>query len=102
MIPYLKQKSKIFFNELFSDLIFTVILAAYILLKAISNLAYGASYFTAFRSGIMGVVMYVMGMYAINLVSNNTDENKQAFQIDAMVAKKGLVTSAVYFLFLFT
>jgi len=101
MIPYLKQKSKIFFNELFSDLLFIGILAAYILLKAISNLAYGASYFTAFRSGIMGVVMYVMGMYTINLASNNTIGNKQAFKIDTKVAKKGLVTSAVYFLFLF-
>ena len=102
MISYLKQKSKFFYNELFSNLLFTVILAAYILLKAISNLAYGASYFTAFRSGIMGVVMYVAGMYTINLTSNNTDENMQAFNIDEGVAKKGLVTSAVYFLFLFS
>lgn len=102
MISYHKQKSKIFYDELFSNSLFAGILAAYILLKAVSNLAYGASYFTAFRSGIMGVVMYVVGMYTINLASNNTDENKQSFQIDTRVAKKGLVTSAVYFLFLFT
>jgi membrane protease YdiL (CAAX protease family) len=102
MISCPKQKSKIFCDELFSNSLFAGILAAYILLKAISNLAYGASYFTAFRSGIMGVVMYVAGMYTINLASNNTDENKQAFQIDTRVAKKGLITSTVYFLFLFT
>jgi membrane protease YdiL (CAAX protease family) len=102
MLSYLKQKSKIFYDELFSNSLFAGILAAYILLKAISNLAYGASYFTAFRSGIMGVVMYVAGMYTINLASNSTDENKQSFQIDTRVAKKGLITSTVYFLFLFT
>ena len=102
MITYLKQKSKTFYNELFSNLFFTGILAAYVLLKVISNLVYGASYFTAFRSGIMGVVMYVAGMYAINLASNNTGENKQAFQIDTRLSKKGLVISAVYSLFLFT
>ena len=102
MISCPKQKSKIFCDELFSNSLFAGILAAYILLKAISNLAYGASYFTAFRSGIMGVVMYVAGMYTINLASNSTDENKQSFQIDTRVAKKGLITSTVYFLFLFT
>jgi membrane protease YdiL (CAAX protease family) len=102
MISCPKQKSKIFYDELFSNSLFAGILAAYILLKAISNLAYGASYFTAFRSGIMGVVMYVAGMYTINLASNSTDENKQSFQIDTRVAKKGLITSTVYFLFLFT
>ncbi|MFY9541200.1 MAG: CPBP family intramembrane glutamic endopeptidase [Dethiobacteria bacterium] len=102
MLSYLKLKSKIFYDELFSNLLFSGILAAYILLKAISNLAYGASHFIAFRSGIMGVVMYVVGMYAINLTSNYTDEKNQPFQIDTRVAKKGLVASAVYFLFLFT
>jgi membrane protease YdiL (CAAX protease family) len=102
MISCPKQKRKIFNDELFSNSLFAGILAAYILLKAISNLAYGASYFTAFRSGIMGVVMYVAGMYTINLASNSTDENKQSFQIDTRVAKKGLITSTVYFLFLFT
>jgi membrane protease YdiL (CAAX protease family) len=101
MISYLKLKSKIFYDELFSNLLFPCILAAYILLKAVSNIAYGASYFTAFRSGIMGVVMYIAGMYIINLTANNTDENKEAFQIDTRVAKKGLVISAIYFLFLF-
>jgi membrane protease YdiL (CAAX protease family) len=101
MFSYLKLKSKIFYDELFSNLLFPCILAAYILLKAVSNIAYGASYFTAFRSGIMGVVMYIAGMYIINLTANNTDENKEAFQIDTRVAKKGLVISAIYFLFLF-
>ena len=91
MISYLKLKSKIFYDELFSNLLFPGILAAYILLKAVSNIAYGASYFTAFRSGIMGVVMYIAGMYIINLTANNTDKNKEAFQIDTRVAKKGLV-----------
>lgn len=102
MVSLVKLKSKIFYNELFSNILFVAILVAYIFLKAISNLAYGASYLTAFRSGVMGVVMYVAGMYTINLASNNTDENNQAFQIDTRVAKKGLVTSVVYFLFLFT
>jgi membrane protease YdiL (CAAX protease family) len=102
MISLVKLKSKIFYNELFSNLLFVAIFAAYIFLKAISNLAYGASYFTAFRSGITGVIMYAVGMYTVNLASNNTDENKQVFQIDTRVAKKGLVISAVYFLFLFT
>jgi membrane protease YdiL (CAAX protease family) len=102
MIPYLKLKSKIFYDELFSNLLFTFLLAAYICLKFISNLTYGASYLTAFRSGIMGVIMYVAGMYTVNLASNNADENKQAFQIDTRAAKKGLITSTVYFLFLFT
>jgi membrane protease YdiL (CAAX protease family) len=102
MIPLIKLKNKIFYNELFSNLLFVAIIASYILLKAISNLAYGASYFIAFRSGIMGAVMYVAGMYTVNLASNNSDENKQTFLIDMRIAKKGLVTSAVYFLFLFT
>jgi membrane protease YdiL (CAAX protease family) len=102
MIPYLKHKSKSFYNELFSNLIFISILAAYIFLKVISNLAYGASCLTAFRSGIMGVLMYVAGMYIVNLTSNNSDENKQAFQIDTRTARKGLITSTVYSLFLFT
>jgi membrane protease YdiL (CAAX protease family) len=102
MVSSIKLKSKIFFNELFSDLLFVATLAAYIFIKATSNLAYGASYFTALRSGIMGVGMYVAGMYAVNLASNNTDESKQTFQTDTKVAKKGLVASAVYFLFLFT
>ncbi|MGI6659247.1 MAG: CPBP family intramembrane glutamic endopeptidase [Dethiobacteraceae bacterium] len=101
MLPYLKQKSKIFSDELFSNMLFAGILAAYILLKAISNLAYGASYFTALRSGITGAVMYAAGMYTINLASNSTDENQQAFQIDTRVAKKGLIAAAVYSLFLF-
>jgi membrane protease YdiL (CAAX protease family) len=100
MIQHLKIKSKIFYDELFSNFLFAGILAAYILLKAISNLVSGASYFTAFRSGIMGVVMYVAGMYMINLVSNNTDENKKDFQIDTRAAKKGLAASAIYSLFL--
>jgi membrane protease YdiL (CAAX protease family) len=102
MISYLKQRSKVFYDELLSNLFFIAILVAYILLKAISNLTYGTSYFTAFRSGIMGVIMYVAGMYAVNLASNNTDENKQSFRMDTKVAKRGLAISAVYFLFLFT
>jgi hypothetical protein len=101
MIQYIRLKNKIFSNELFSNLLFAAILTAYILLKIISNLAYGASYFTAFRSGITGAVMYVAGMYAINLAANNTDKNKQTLLIDARIAKKGLLISAVYSLFLF-
>ena len=95
MIPLIKLKNKIFYNELFSNLLFVAIIASYILLKAISNLAYGASYFIAFRSGIMGAVMYVAGMYTINLASNNSDENKQTFLIDMRIAR---IVSAVYFI----
>jgi membrane protease YdiL (CAAX protease family) len=102
MIPYINLKSKVFYSELFSDLFFVVVFGAYILLKAISNLAYGASFFTALRSGIMGTVMYIAGMYAINLASNNTNENEQTLLIDLKTAQKGLVTSAIYFLFLIT
>jgi membrane protease YdiL (CAAX protease family) len=101
MIQYIRLKNKIFSNELFSNLLFAAILTAYVLLKIISNLAYGASYFTAFRSGITGAVMYVAGMYAVNLAANNTVKNKQTLFIDARIAKKGLLISAVYSLFLF-
>ena len=95
MIQHLKIKSKIFYDELFSNFLFAGILAAYILLKAISNLVSGASYLRHF-DGIMGVVMYVAGMYMINS-SNNT--GKKDFQIDTRAAK-GIGCFCNLFLFL--
>lgn len=102
MSSYIKEKSKFFYNELLTSKLFVIILCLYVLIKIISNIILGASYFTAVRSGVMGVLMYFLGYYIVNLFSENNNEIENKFQIEKKVAKKGFIISTIYFAFLFT
>lgn len=100
MYTYIKKKNKLFYGELLSSKFFLSVLFLYVILKLTSNIYYGASYFNAFRSGILGVIFYLLGFYIITIFSSNKIESENLFKINHKTAKKGLIISSFYFVFL--
>lgn len=109
VVAYIKEKNKIFFQELLYPRHFRILIIIYITLKITSNLFYGDSYFTGIKSGIVGILVYWLGMYTINLASESNDDlqkrrmvtaNKKNYKQEAAAAKRGLLISLLYTLFL--
>lgn len=101
MYASLRVKSEQFYTELLSSKTFLTFLLIYSLLKIFSNIYYGANYFTALRSGLIGLAAYLFGFYIINLFAKGKDKTDDFFKINSKVAKSSLIFSALYFLFLF-
>lgn len=101
MFAYIKERNKSFYEELLTSKALIVFLSTYIIFKIASNITMGASTFTAIRSGLIGVVMYLLAYYIVNLFSVNNQKVEKMFQIDKRVAKSGSIIFTLYFVFLF-
>lgn len=101
LVRYIKEKNRSFYKEFISSKFFLSVLFLYVILKLTSNIYYGASYFNAFRSGILGLTFYLLGFYIITIFSTNKNISGDIFNINYKAAKKGLIISSFYFIFLF-
>jgi len=102
MYTFIKEKSRIFYSEIITSKLFLVIVFLFIIYKFISNKIMGTSTFTALRSGILGILLYLAGLYIISLFSTKEDKTRKIFDIDYKVAKLGFIVSSIYFVFLIT
>ncbi|HHY82216.1 MAG TPA: CPBP family intramembrane metalloprotease [Clostridiales bacterium] len=101
MIPYIKKKSRIFYDELLYPRHFRILIIAYITLKTASNMIYSSSYLAGLRSGIISIVLYWAGMYAINLLSPDEKQGNATDELSPRTAKIGLIISIIYSAFLY-
>ncbi len=116
MTAYIIKKTEIFYRELLYPRHFRIIIIIYITLKITGKLFYNESYFTGLKNGVIGILIYWLAMYAINLVSTNKDtknnkvlirvktskrNSKDSSKQELIIAKKGLFVSILYIFFLF-
>ena len=112
LTAYIRKKTEIFYRELLYPRHFRIIIIIYITLKITGKLFYNESYLTGLKNGVIGILMYWLAMYAINLVSTNKDaqNNKVLIRVktskdrskqELIIAKRGLFVSILYTFFLF-
>lgn len=101
MVAFIREKSRDFYYELLYPRHFRILIVIYITLKVTGNVFYGASYWTGLRSGVMGILMYWLGMYLINLASINQEELPDSLKLNSVQARRGMTASVLYLAFLF-
>ncbi len=76
-MEYLKSRMKIFFSEFLLSYCIIAFFVTYLIFKIWSNISMGASIATALRSGIMGAIFYLIGCFAISLLSVKNEKIKE-------------------------